>query len=90
MELHLTNLNVLVTGASKGIGFAIAEGFVKEGANVTIVSRSQDNLDSAVDSIYANYNIKVKTIAIDLSKKESIASLLKKVGDIDILYRPAN
>ena len=64
MDLDLTGLNVLITGGSIGIGFAIAKDFVKEGADVTIVSRSQENLK----------NFKVKTIAADLSKSESIAT----------------
>ena len=89
MDLQLTGLNVLITGASKGIGFAIAEGCVKEGANVTIVSRSQANLNVASDKIYHQYKIKVKTIAVDLSKSESIPTLIKQAGDTNILINNA-
>ena len=39
--------NVLVTGGSRGIGRAIAEGFSKRGANVLICSRSQESVDTA-------------------------------------------
>ena len=44
----VTNQNVLVTGGSRGIGRAIAQGFALRGANVLICSRSQDSVDTAI------------------------------------------
>ena len=43
--------NVLVTGGSRGIGRAIAEGFSKRGANVLICSRSQESVDTALQEM---------------------------------------
>src|SRR5438046_3109092 len=48
MSLDMSDRNVLVTGASKGIGFACAAAFVGAGARVALVSRSQSNLDAAL------------------------------------------
>lgn len=48
MELGLRDKKVVVTGASKGIGFAIAQEFLREGAYVTISGRNKTDLDAAV------------------------------------------
>ena len=47
MNLGLKNKNVIVTGASRGIGFAIADSFLKEGAKVMLISRGSKLLDDA-------------------------------------------
>ena len=47
MDLELDGLHVLVTGGSKGIGLACAQGFLREGARVSLVSRSRASLDQA-------------------------------------------
>ena len=44
MDLRLQGKHVLITGGSKGIGLACAQAFLAEGANVSLVSRSEDNL----------------------------------------------
>ena len=41
MDLHLTNQHVLITGGSKGIGFACAKAFLEESAKTSLVSRVQ-------------------------------------------------
>lgn len=48
MDLGLADRVVVVTGASKGIGYACAEAFAHEHARVVLVSRSADNLDLAL------------------------------------------
>ena len=45
MELGLSGKVVLISGESKGIGFACAQGFFLEGLNVAICSRYQQNID---------------------------------------------
>ena len=47
----LQNKNVLLTGASKGMGLAMAQGLVNHGANVVISSRKLDQCQKAVDTI---------------------------------------
>ncbi|MGQ2981762.1 MAG: SDR family oxidoreductase, partial [Polaromonas sp.] len=53
MDLQLAGKHVLVTGASKGIGYACALGFLQEGARVSLVSRSEDGLKLAAASLLA-------------------------------------
>jgi NAD(P)-dependent dehydrogenase (short-subunit alcohol dehydrogenase family) len=53
MDLGFTGKVVVVTGASKDIGYACAEAFVREGAPVALVSRSAANLDAALARIAA-------------------------------------
>jgi len=51
MDLKLKGKSVLVTGASKGIGKAIAEAFAEEGARVALTARSKSELESLAASI---------------------------------------
>lgn len=43
--------NVLITGGSTGIGFALAAELVQRGAHVTLVARTQSRLDSAIEDL---------------------------------------
>jgi 3-oxoacyl-[acyl-carrier protein] reductase len=54
MKISLQNKNAMVCGASKGIGFAIAKKFSDMGANVTLLSRSEENLKKALSDLSNN------------------------------------
>ena len=47
MELNLQDKHVLITGGSKGIGYACAAAFLAEGARVSLVSRNLEHLEAA-------------------------------------------
>ncbi|TKD43493.1 SDR family NAD(P)-dependent oxidoreductase, partial [Azotobacter chroococcum] len=53
MDLQLNGKTAIVTGATAGIGLAIARTLASEGAAVTITGRSRDKLDAAVAEIAA-------------------------------------
>jgi 3-oxoacyl-[acyl-carrier protein] reductase len=89
----LENKVCIVTGSSKGIGFAIAGRFLKEGAAVIINSRSEDTVKSVVASFKSSGfqnadgfagNVSVKSIAADMAEYA-----LKKYGKIDVLVNNA-
>jgi NAD(P)-dependent dehydrogenase (short-subunit alcohol dehydrogenase family) len=88
MDLELTGKVVLVTGGSKGIGFACARGFLAEGARVAIASRSPDNLARA----HAELG-EVLGVAADLTDAAQAASLVETVervlGPVDVLVNSA-
>lgn len=88
MELGLTGKIVLVTGGSKGIGLACAQGFLAEGARVAIASRSAANIASA-RAVLGD----VLGLEADLTDAAQAASLVaqveKDLGPIDILVNSA-
>lgn len=89
MELGLAGKTVLITGASKGIGKAVAESFAGEGCNVVLVARTQAALEAAQGEIRGRYNVGVSIKAIDMSQIGSATALAKEFPDIDILVNNA-
>jgi len=89
MDLKLRGKKVLITGGSKGIGLACAQGFAAEGAIVHIASRSQPDLKTAADAIARQYKTEVFIHPMDLGKTENAIALGKICGDVDILVNNA-
>jgi len=81
MDLQLTGKTALVTGATAGIGLAIARSLAAEGANVVICGRSQANLDVASNDIGRS----VRAVLADPASAEGAAALVAAVPEIDIL-----
>jgi len=88
MNLDLEGCRVLITGGSKGIGLACARGFLAEGAQVAITSRSEANLSNARTSLG-----QVLTVAADLADAAAARGMIDRVeaelGAIDILVTSA-
>jgi len=89
MDLNLKNSNALITGATKGIGYAIADSLAQEGVNLILVARSADELEKTKKSLTNRYQISVKTISLDLSDSFMIKHLLDEAKNIDILINNA-
>ncbi len=89
MELGLKGRTALVTGASKGIGLAVARGLAAEGCNLHLVSRTQSTLQEAAQRIRAEHGVDVQVHALDMSRSESLGPLLQAVGTPDILVSNA-
>lgn len=91
----LEGKTAVVTGASYGIGYAIAELYVKEGANVVMNARGQEKLNKAVDEIgkLCDHGNAVIGIAGDASLTEVAQKTLKaaydRFGSVDILVNNA-
>ncbi len=85
MDLGIAGKKALVCAASKGLGRACATSLAREGCDVTIASRSMDNLKTAVDVIKQETGVTVTPVAADLSSEEGRAAALAVCPDPDIL-----
>ena len=85
MDLELKGKNALITGSSKGIGYAIATLLHKEGCNVTINGRNNETLKKTITS----FNERIHSCAADVTSVDDCNTLIKetinKWGSIDIL-----
>src|SRR5689334_15963336 len=88
MDLGLQEKVVLVTGASRGIGKAIAEAFAREGSSVILNARNPQELEQVVHSIRQQHD-QVLGVAADLTKASEVERLaeqaLARFGTIHIL-----
>ena len=78
MDLKIKGKKALVTGASRGIGKAIAENLSKENAKVAVVARNQTDIDATIKSIGGTEKGHVG-IAIDLINENGPRTLLEKL-----------
>ncbi|OBW67714.1 MAG: Bud-site selection protein [Aureobasidium pullulans] len=85
---------VLLTGASMGIGAAIARSLAASEANLALFSRSEDKLQALAEEIKsAHEGVKVTYRAVDVGDHEAVdkavASVVKEMGEIDVLINNA-
>ncbi len=90
----MQNKNVLITGGNAGIGLATAINLAKKGANIFIVSRSEEKAKEAVQKINAESgNKNAKYFLADLSSQKSIRALAeavkKEITVLDVLINNA-
>ena len=88
----LKNKNALITGAGKGIGKAIALALAKEGVNIILVARTQEEIDSVAAKI-RSLRVKALAITADVADINSVNSAVEKAlaefDTIDILINNA-
>lgn len=79
---------VLVTGASHGIGYAVAAGFARSGAEVTILSSTADILEAAT-RMTAETGRKVHAEICDITDRDAVRRSVGGLGALDILVNNA-
>jgi NAD(P)-dependent dehydrogenase (short-subunit alcohol dehydrogenase family) len=92
-QFDLTGRAAIVTGGSKGLGQAMAEGLASAGADVLVTSRHADEADAAAKQISRDYGRKAIGITADVTSPDAVAAMieraLREFGKIDILVNNA-
>ena len=87
--MELKEKRIIVTGGSRGIGYAIAEGMIKEGAKVLITGRNEESLQEAIGRLGDNARYLVWDAADIPEIPEKLEKALELLGGIDILVNNA-
>jgi NAD(P)-dependent dehydrogenase (short-subunit alcohol dehydrogenase family) len=89
MDLKLAGRAVLVTGASKGIGLAIAHWFAREGCPLRLAARSKDLLEREAAEIRKSAGVEVQVFVLDLAQEAGRKKLTDACPEVDILINNA-
>ncbi len=94
MDLQLTGKRAIVTGASQGIGLAIAHALAAEGVDVVLAARSEDKLKAAAAEVAARSGRRAIAVATDVTDAAAVQALVARtvaeLGGVDILVNNAS
>ena len=83
----------LITGASSGIGKAVAEKFAAAGVNLILLARREDRLSALKKKLLADYNIEITTAVVDVQKSAEVDTFVENhkslLNDVDVLVNNA-
>lgn len=93
MELNMRGQVAVVTGASKGIGKAIAEALAAEGVNLALCARGADLLEAVAEDLQQRHDVRVLPVSTDLSSLDGVQRLVRQTigrfSTVDILVNNA-
>src|SRR5262245_52245964 len=91
-RIHLEGKVAVITGASRGIGLAIAEAFVDSGARLAIASRKKEGIEAAAETLRVRGG-DVLPVACHAGKEEELKALISaavtRFGKVDVLVNNA-
>lgn len=91
--MGLSEKVAIVTGSTKGIGNGFANALAKEGTNIVVVSRNQEDCDKVAAHLAKTYGVETLACAADVTDKNRIDALVRnaldRFGRIDILVNNA-
>ncbi|MCL4181052.1 MAG: SDR family oxidoreductase [Verrucomicrobia bacterium] len=89
----LTDRTAIVTGGSKGLGFAIAAALASAGADIALVSRHLDEAEAAADTLRRHFNRRAIGLAADVTQPNQVEAMVQSTlaafGNINILVNSA-
>ena len=89
MDLRLSNKVAIVTGASRGIGKAIAETLSAEGMKVVLAARSSSDLEVVAKSLLNQSLVQAVDLRVPDSANQVVASAIEEFGKLDLLVNNA-
>jgi 3-oxoacyl-[acyl-carrier protein] reductase len=89
MDFGIAGKRAIVCGASKGLGFACADALAREGVEVVIVARSEQELAAAAKRIRDAHGVKVMPVTADVTTEEGREAILGACSGPDILINNA-
>jgi 3-oxoacyl-[acyl-carrier protein] reductase len=89
MDMKLAGKSVLITGGTRGIGYACANAFVTEGCRVTLVGSNPDSAAKASERLKSERGAVVDALCIDLGQPDGIARLSARLQTSDIVVNNA-
>src|ERR1700689_1870729 len=89
MNLDLKGRSVLITGASKGIGYVIAETMAAEGCNLHLAARDEAAMKDLAARLTRDHGVAVTVHRSDLGRTGDVEALGKACADVDILVNNA-
>src|SRR4029450_3156298 len=89
MNIDLKGKSVLITGASKGIGFVIAEHMAAEGCNLHLAARDDNAMKQLAHPLTRERGITARLHRCDLGQKSEVEALGETCADVDILVNNA-
>jgi NAD(P)-dependent dehydrogenase (short-subunit alcohol dehydrogenase family) len=89
MDLNLKGKSVLITGASRGIGYAIAEAMAAEGCHLHLAARDEARLKTLAERLTKEHDVEIAIYRRDLSLTPEVESLGNACQDVDILINNA-
>jgi hypothetical protein len=89
MDLGLAGKSALVTGASKGIGRAVAAALAAEGCTLRLAARTEADLAAVRDDLNARFGVQATIHPLDLAISANVEALAAACADVDILVNNA-